>query len=118
MYEKKIPVDLECGINVSMTVLSGKWKPCIIDSIRRGIRRPGELHAAINYATPKVINMQLRELEAHGMICKKVYAEVPLRVEYYLTEKGESILPVIAAIDQWGNANKDHVIGALEMPHQ
>jgi DNA-binding HxlR family transcriptional regulator len=111
MYERKIPEDLECGINISMKVLSGKWKPCIIDGIHKGIRRPSELHIAIPLAAPRVINMQLRELEEYGMVYKKVYAEIPLRVEYYLTDIGESIIPVIAAIDQWGNANREYVMG-------
>jgi DNA-binding HxlR family transcriptional regulator len=114
MYERKIPEDLDCGINISMKVLSGKWKPCIIDGIHKGIRRPSELHAAIPAAAPRVINMQLRELEEYGMVSKKVYAEIPLRVEYFLTEVGKSILPVINAIEKWGNANRDHVMAAQE----
>jgi len=112
MYERKIPDDLDCGINISMKVLSGKWKPCIIDGIHKGIRRPSELHAAIPAAAPRVINMQLRELEEYGMVYKKVYAEIHLRVEYYLTEVGKSIIPVIAVIEQWGDTNKEHVIAA------
>lgn len=109
MYERKIPEDLECGINISMKVLSGKWKPCIIDGINKGIRRPSELHAAIDAAAPRVINMQLRELEEYGLICKKIYPGLPLRVEYYLTKLGESTLPIIQALDQWGNENREHV---------
>jgi DNA-binding HxlR family transcriptional regulator len=112
MYERKIPEDLDCGINVTMKVLSGKWKPCIIDSIHRGIRRPVELHAAIPAAAPRVINMQLRELEEFSIVTKKVYPDsVPLKVEYYLTSLGESIMPVVTAIDKWGTANKDCIVG-------
>ncbi|MEZ2443316.1 winged helix-turn-helix transcriptional regulator [Chitinophaga sp. RCC_12] len=114
MYERKIPEDLECGINVSMKVLSGKWKACILDSISKGIRRPSELHAAINTAAPRVINMQLRELEEYGMVCKKIFPGIPLKVEYYLTAVGESILPVVVAIDQWGLNNREHVIRMQE----
>ncbi|WP_346317842.1 helix-turn-helix domain-containing protein [Chitinophaga sp. YIM B06452] len=115
MYERKIPEDLDCGINVTMKVLSGKWKPCIIDSIHRGIRRPVELHAAIAAAAPRVINMQLRELEEFSIVTKKVYPEsVPLKVEYYLTPLGESIMPVIRSIEKWGDDNKDHVAGVCE----
>ncbi|HWV66793.1 helix-turn-helix domain-containing protein [Chitinophaga sp.] len=119
MYERKIPEDLECGINVSMKVLSGKWKACILDSISKGIRRPSELHTAINTAAPRVINMQLRELEEYGMVYKKSYPGTPLKVEYYLTHTGESILPVVAAIDQWGVHHRGHIIRmqhALQQP--
>lgn len=113
MYERKIPEDLECGINIAMKVLSGKWKPCIIDCINRGIRRPSELHTYIDTAAPRVINMQLRELEEYGIICKKIYPGLPLKVEYYLTAVGEGTLPVIQALDQWGNENREHVMKVL-----
>ena len=108
MYERKIPEDLECGIIIAMKVLGGKWKPCIIDAINRGIKRPSELHRYITSAPPRVLNMQLRELEEQGIISKKVYEGLPLRVEYFLTETGHSILPVIAAIDNWGKENRKH----------
>jgi|SRR5688572_29753580 DNA-binding HxlR family transcriptional regulator len=106
MYERKIPEDLECGIIVAMKVLGGKWKPCIIDAINRGIQRPSELHRAIDTATPRVLNMQIRELEEHGIIFKKMYDGIPLHVKYFLTETGRSILPIVHAIDKWGQENR------------
>lgn len=113
MYERKIPEDLDCGINITMKVLSGKWKPCIIDSIYKGVRRPVEIHAAIPAAAPRVINMQLRELEEFGIVTKKVFADsVPLKVEYSLTPIGESVMPVINAIEKWGDENKAYVVNA------
>jgi DNA-binding HxlR family transcriptional regulator len=109
MYIKKIADDLDCGINVTMKVLSGKWKPCIIDAIGRGIRRPSDLHRAINEATPRVINMQLAELHRQGIVSKKIFAEIPLRVEYKLTPLGESLLPLVAMIDDWGKRNSGYI---------
>lgn len=109
MYERKIPEDLDCGIIVTMKVLGGKWQPCIIDAIDRGIRRPSELHRYLTPASGRVINMQLRELEQYGIIYKKIYNGLPLKVEYYLTALGESILPIIAAIDKWGIANREQI---------
>jgi DNA-binding HxlR family transcriptional regulator len=106
MYDRKIPEDLECGIIVAMKVLGGKWKPCIIDAINRGIQRPSELHRAIESASPRVLNMQIRELEQHGIIYKIVYDELPLHVKYFLTETGKSILPIVHAMDKWGQANR------------
>lgn len=105
MYERKIPEDLECGITVAMKIFGGKWKPCILDAIDKGFRRPSEMHRQIP-ATPRVIDMQLRELEEHGVVCKTVYPGLPLKVEYELTETGRSIMPIIASLDQWGYANR------------
>lgn len=107
MYEKKIPEDLECGIVLTMKILGGKWKPCIIDGISRGYHRPSELHRFINTASARVISMQLRELEEYNIVYKKEFDVLPLRVEYYLTPLGESILPIVQAIDKWGTDNKD-----------
>jgi DNA-binding HxlR family transcriptional regulator len=109
MYERKIPEDLECGINITMKVLGGKWKPCIIDSISKNIRRPSELHAAIDGAAPRVINMQLRELEQYGVVDKIIHPGLPLKVEYFLTALGESILPIVLAMDNWGQENREEI---------
>ncbi|MBC9795957.1 winged helix-turn-helix transcriptional regulator [Sinomicrobium weinanense] len=114
MYERKIPEDLECGVTITAKVLGGKWKPCIIDSIRRGIQRPSELHQDITEASPRVINMQLRELLDHGIIDKKIYPGLPLKVEYNLTPVGEGILFIIDAMDKWGEENRDHVLQVTE----
>lgn len=107
MYERKIPENLECGINVAMKVFGAKWKPCIIDAINRGIRRPSEMHREINTATPRVIDMQLTELEKFNIVGKTIYPGFPLRVEYYLTDMGKSILPIIALMDRWGNRHRE-----------
>lgn len=107
MYERKIPEDLECGIIIAMKVLGGKWKPCIIDAIDRGIQRPSELHRAISTATPRVLNMQIRELEESGIISKRIYEEQPLHVKYFLTEAGNSILAIVHAMDKWGQENRE-----------
>ncbi len=114
MYQRKIPEDLECGITLTGKVLGGKWKPCIIDSIRRGIRRPSELHKDISEASPRVINMQLRELLDHGIIDKKIHPGLPLKVEYSLTAVGESILCIIDTMDKWGAENRDHILQVVE----
>ena len=106
MYERKIPEDLECGITVAMKVFGGKWKPCIIDAIHRGFHRPSEMHREIGVATPRVIDMQLRELEKHGVVFKKIYHGLPLRVEYYFTPLGDSVVPIILQLDAWGSKNR------------
>lgn len=106
MYERKTPQDLECGIIVAMKIFGAKWKFCIIDAINKGCNRPSEMHREITGATPRVLDMQLRELDEHGVLYKKVYNELPLKVEYYLTPLGKSILPIIETLDRWGNKNR------------
>lgn len=103
MYEKKIP-ELHCGISIFMKVLGGKWKAWIIECIDDDIRRPSEIHRQmeVDGASMRVITMHLKELEDLGLLYKKVYPGIPLKVEYYLTEVGLSTLPLIKAMDQWG----------------
>lgn len=108
-YIRKTPQDLDCGLNVFTKVLGGKWKLCILDAINRGHRRPTDMHREISSATPRVLDMQLRELEQYGMVSKEVFIGYPLRVDYSLTEAGKAVLPVLGVIDRWGTENKERV---------
>ncbi|RKR04848.1 HxlR family transcriptional regulator [Flavobacterium sp. 90] len=102
MYQRKIPIDYNCGLTVAMEVFGSKWKFCLLDEISKGIKRPKDLVNAITGITKRVLQNQLKELEFHGLLGKTVYYEVPLRVEYFLTEEGESLMPLISALDKWG----------------
>ncbi len=106
MYERKIPIDADCGVTVFQTVVGAKWKPYLISCLTRGIRRPAEFQKAIAGADRRVLAKQLRELEQMGIIRQKVYPAIPQRVEYFLTDLGESVVPVIRAMDDWGNAHR------------
>jgi DNA-binding HxlR family transcriptional regulator len=110
MYERKIPETLDCGVSVAIKVMGGKWKACIIDAIHDGIKRPSELHRSIPSASARVINMALKELEDYGVIGKTIYPGLPLKVEYHLTALGQSIMPIINAMEVWGNNNRDFVV--------
>jgi DNA-binding HxlR family transcriptional regulator len=110
MYEKKIPELLDCGLSVAIKVLGGKWKAWIIECLRHGVKRPGELHKEMNVVSPRVISLHLRELEDYGIISKTVYAELPPKVEYYLTEVGLSLLPILSTLEKWGNENRSYVV--------
>jgi len=103
MYEKKIPLDIECGVKITMEVMGGKWKSCILLELAKRSMRPSELHREFPEASPRVIDQQLKELEFHGMIKKKIYAELPPRSEYSITKTGETLLPLIRHIEDWGN---------------
>lgn len=102
MYQRKIPIDYDCGLIIAMEVVGSKWKFCILDAVSKGVKRPRDLAKAIRGVTRRVLQNQLRELELHGMLGKTIYAEVPLKTEYHLTETGKTLLPLIIALDQWG----------------
>jgi DNA-binding HxlR family transcriptional regulator len=106
MYEHKISFDLACGVHLTREVLAGKWKVSLLYHIAQGIRRPGELQKKLRLATRRVVHMQLNQLEAHELIGKNIFAETPPHVEYYLTPLGETLLPVITALGQWGEAHR------------
>ncbi|MFD1771432.1 winged helix-turn-helix transcriptional regulator [Sphingobacterium suaedae] len=103
MYEKKIPKDFSCGISITFEIIGGKWKPCLIDSINRGIRRPSDLAKKHPLANKRVLNLQLKELEAYGVVKKVIYPVLPPKVEYFLTELGESLLPLVDMMENWGS---------------
>nr|WP_295870334.1 helix-turn-helix domain-containing protein [uncultured Chitinophaga sp.] len=102
MYEKKNPKDLSCGIGVTLEIIGGKWKPCLINSIHKGIHRPSELARQNPTASKRVLSLQLKELEEHGVIRKVIYPVLPPKVEYFLTGLGESLLPIVALMETWG----------------
>lgn len=109
MYERKILSNLNCGLDLIGEVLYGKWKIRLLWFIDQGHQRPSELQRKIPDATRRVLNIQLKELEDHELITKKIYAVVPPKVEYSLTEFGKTVIPVIAALGMWGDANEERL---------
>ncbi len=102
MYERKIPLDFECGITIATEVIFSKWKFCILMEIEKGITRPKDLVEAVTGITKRVLHQQLKQLEFYRIIDRITYPEIPPRVEYSLTEDGRKILPILAQINQWG----------------
>ncbi len=109
MRFRKIPQDLDCGIVITMMVIGSKWKPCILDAIHRGYRRPSEIQRSIPAAAPRVIEMQLRELEQSGIVAKKIFPGKILRSEYSITPIGLTLMPLIKSIEKWGDDNR-HIL--------
>ncbi len=101
-YERKIPIDLDCGVTIYQIMAGGKWKPYLINCMNGGMRRPSEFRRIIPGATKRVLARQLNEMEEMGLVVKIVYPEIPPRVEYSLTETGASLVPVIRMMDEWG----------------
>lgn len=110
MYTKKIPDDYDCGIGVAIKVVGGKWKAWIISAISKGYIRPSELHRQLSITSPRIINMHLRELEEYGIVDKIIHSGLPLKVEYFLTDLGSSVLPVIEVMENWGDNHRTNVI--------
>ncbi len=106
MRERKIPLNLNCGLDLIGEVLYGKWKIRLIWFIEQGYKRPSELQRKIPDASRRVLNVQLNELEAHNLIEKKIFAVVPPKVEYSLTPFGKTIIPIIGALGKWGDDNE------------
>jgi DNA-binding HxlR family transcriptional regulator len=109
MYTKKIEEDLDCGIRVAFKIFGGKWKPCILDAISRGITRPADMRKDIRVATLRVIEMQLAELLHYGVVSRHTEDTYPKKSEYVLTHFGKTILPVLARINSWGETNAEFV---------
>lgn len=109
MYERKTLPNLNCGLDLIGEVLYGKWKIRLLWFINEGHKRPSELQRKIPDATRRVLNMQLKELEDHELITRQIYPVVPPKVEYSLTEFGKTLIPVIAALGQWGDAHEDRL---------
>jgi DNA-binding HxlR family transcriptional regulator len=109
MYKRKIPIELNCGLDLVKEVLYGKWKVHLIYFISQGLKRPSELQRKIPRATRRVLNVQLNQLEDHGLISKKIYAQLPPKVEYTLTRIGRSVLPIVMALGKWGDDHQEQL---------
>ena len=106
MKDRKIPLNLNCGLDLIGEVLYGKWKIRLLWFINEGHKRPSELQRKIPEASRRVLNIQLKELEEHELISKIIYPVVPPKVEYSLTEFGKTLIPIISALGNWGNENE------------
>ena len=107
-YEKKIPVDMDCPLRLTMSLIESKWKSCLLDELRDGTpRRPSEIHKSLPEAVPRVLDIQLKEMAEDGLVTKTIFPELPPRSEYRITELGASLLPIIDAMLRWGEAHMD-----------
>jgi len=101
------PMELEeCPVKTTVDVVGGKWKPLILYWLNAGPQRFSELRRHIPDATQKMLTQQLRELERDGVVRRRVFAEVPPKVEYSFTKHGQSLKPLLKLMCNWGNRHR------------
>jgi len=103
---------LECPIMSTIAMISDKWKVLIICKLSKGTMRFNELMRALKGVTQRVLTHQLRELEADGLVSRRVYAEVPPRVEYSLTALGSTLIPVLGQLEIWAQEHASELLDA------
>ena len=91
-----------CPVETTLMLIGDKWKVLILRDLMLGTKRFGELKKSIGSVSQKVLTAQLREMEEKGLVHRQVYAEVPPRVEYSLTDLGRSLKPILDAMQTWG----------------
>ena len=101
--KKELPA---CPVETTMTLIGDKWKVLILRDLMTGTKRFGELKKCVGNVSQKVLTVQLRAMEANGLVHREVYAEVPPRVEYSLTDLGRSLKPILDAMWNWGENYK------------
>lgn len=102
---KELPA---CPVETTLSLIGDKWKVLILRDLITGTKRFGELKKSIGTVSQKVLTAQLRNMEENGLVHRKVYAEVPPRVEYSLTELGQSLKPILDAMQNWGEEYKQN----------
>lgn len=101
--KKELPA---CPVETTLTLIGDKWKVLILRDLMTGTKRFGELKKCVGNVSQKVLTVQLRAMEANGLVHREVYAEVPPRVEYSLTALGRSLKPILDAMWSWGENYK------------
>ncbi len=101
--KKELPA---CPVETTLMLIGDKWKVLILRDLLPGTKRFGELKKSIGTVSQKVLTAQLRDMERNGLVTRKVYPEVPPRVEYSLTELGRSLKPILDAMWDWGEEFK------------
>jgi len=108
--KQSIRTDVSNPVEITLELIGGKWKLFILWLLKDRIFRFSELKRNVPKITQKMLTQQLRELESDGLIHRKVYAQVPPKVEYSLTEFGITVLPILRAMHKWGESlpNRDY----------
>ncbi|GAA0547955.1 winged helix-turn-helix transcriptional regulator [Chitinophaga japonensis] len=105
-YTRNEQCIIDCDLTYAVHKIGGRWKLLILDKLEGGKRRFGELKREFSYITERMLTLQLRALEQDGLVKRTVYAEVPPRVEYELTEMARELGPILKQLSQWGGKQR------------
>jgi DNA-binding HxlR family transcriptional regulator len=108
------PIQPDCAISYAIDIIGGKWKLAILYYLADGTKRFNELRRLMPEVTRQMLTLHLRELERDGVVHREVYAQVPPKVEYSLTEQGRLLEPVLLALGVWGEAHRSQQRTASE----
>ncbi|SHM98405.1 transcriptional regulator, HxlR family [Chitinophaga jiangningensis] len=108
-YENKLQLGSECAQVYAALMLGGQWTLAICCHLAGGKLRFGELRKKIPAITERMLTLQLRKMETNKLIVRKVYAEVPPRVEYELSESGQKLIPILIQLDNWGRQHQEYL---------
>lgn len=103
MAHKRYDCSAGCPVEATLEMIGGKWKGVVLFHLMEGVHRFSELRRKLPSVTQRMLTKQLRELEDAGLVARTVYPQVPPRVEYSLTDLGQTLRPVIAALKSWGD---------------
>ena len=101
-----------CGVETTLAVIEGRWKPRILFQLLDGTKRFSELKRKLPGVTQRMLTLHLRELERDGLVHREVYREVPPKVEYSLTALGHSLEPLLRSMSEWGHNNRARLVAA------
>ncbi|MDR6982266.1 DNA-binding HxlR family transcriptional regulator [Rheinheimera pacifica] len=108
-YQKKLgSLHENCPVQAALDIVRGRWKPSILYALKQSSLRYSELQRALPRISPQALSTQLKQLEADGLVAREVYAEVPVRVEYRLSEFGTTLFELINSLDDWGTSYLAH----------
>ncbi|MDR1733166.1 MAG: helix-turn-helix transcriptional regulator [Synergistaceae bacterium] len=107
--------EYECPLSLALEIIGGKWKALVLYHLRKGSRRTGELRRCLPNITQKMLTQVLRELERDNLVRRQVFDTVPPKVEYSLTDLGETVKPVLSAICSWGYVYAEHMAPQAEI---
>jgi DNA-binding HxlR family transcriptional regulator len=96
--------EYHCAMDITMDYIGGKWKTVVLWYLRKDRKRFSELRKLIPNITEKMLSLQLKDLEKDGIVGRKIYPEVPPRVEYFLTDFGKTLIPMLDEIAKWGRS--------------
>lgn len=117
MRPKRLDPRSGCSVEVTLSVVGGIWKPTILFHLFTGKKRFMELTRAIPNATQRMLTLQLRELEADGIIVRHVFPQIPPKVEYEISPSGQSLGPLLLSLREWGQHYRNSTQGASQQNH-